>query len=111
MLYKLLGASKKYSPEFHEVFAGVAFRDCFLFKILPEVRKLSEEGMEAKRNKECVAFRVSSQGDGCVPVLQVRRAFGDRWMVYGRENVAGLDPRSRGQEENMEAEGGVGLIK
>jgi hypothetical protein len=112
MLYKLLGASKKYAPESHEVFAGVAFRDCFPFKMLPEVRKLSEEGMEAKRNKECVAFRVSSQGDGCVPVLQVRRAFGDRWIVYaGRENVTGLDLRSRGQEENMEAEGGVGLKK
>jgi hypothetical protein len=112
MLYKMLGVSKKYVPESHEVFAGIAFRDCFPIEMLPEVRKLSEEGMEAKRNKECVAFRVSSQGDGCVPVLQVRRAFGDRWIVYaGRENVAGLDPRSRGQDKNMEAEGRVGLKK
>jgi hypothetical protein len=95
MLYKMLGVSKKYVPESHEVFAGIAFRDCFPIEMLPEVRKLSEEGMEAKRNKECVAFRVSSQGDGCVPVLQVRRAFGDRWIEYaGRENLTGLDPRS-----------------
>jgi hypothetical protein len=95
MLYKMLGASKKYAPESHEVFAGTAVRDCFPIEMLHEVRKLSEEGMEAKRNRECVAFRVSSQGNGCVPVLQVRRAYGGRWMVYARrERVARLDPRS-----------------
>jgi hypothetical protein len=116
MLYKMLGVSKKYAPESHEVFAGIAVRDCFPSEVLPEVKKLSEEGMKAKRNNECVAFRVSSQGDGCVPVLQVRRAYGDRWMVYARrERVAGPDPRSRGQDEKMEdgkeAAGDVGLKK
>jgi hypothetical protein len=62
MLYKMLGVSKKYVPESQDVFAGVAFRDCFPFELLPEVRRLSGEGMEAKRNGECVAFRVTSTG-------------------------------------------------
>jgi hypothetical protein len=111
MLYKMLGVSKKYAPESHEVFAGIAFRDCFPFKMLPEVKRLSGEGMEAKRNGECVAFRVSSQGGGCAPVLQVRRAYGDRWVVYVRgERLAKPDPRSdprpRGRDLSMEAEKG-----
>jgi hypothetical protein len=107
MLYKMLGVAKKYAPESHEVFAGIAFRDCFPFKMLPEVKRLSGEGMEAKRNGECVAFRVSSQGAGCVPVLQVRRAYGDRWVVYvGGERPARPDPRPRGRDLGLEAEKG-----
>jgi hypothetical protein len=105
MLYKLLGVSKKYAPESHEVFAGIAFRDCFPFEMLQEVRRLSGEGMEAKRNGECVAFRVTSQGGGAIPILQIRKAHGDRWAVYVRmERPMRPEPRPRSRVPSMEVE-------
>jgi hypothetical protein len=107
MLYKLLGVSKKFVPESHEVFAGIAFRDCFPFEMLPEVRRLSGEGKEAKQNGECVAFRVMSQGGGAGPVLQIRRAHGERWAVYGRkERSTRSGQRSRSLKRSMEVERG-----
>jgi hypothetical protein len=111
MLYKLLGVSKKFAPESHDVFAGIAFRDCFPFERLPEVKRLSGEGMEAKRNGECVAFRVTSQGGDAVPVLQIRRAHGERWAVYVRkERSTRPGQRSRSLELSMEVERGEGEV-
>jgi hypothetical protein len=105
MLYKLLGVAKNFVPESHEVFAGIAFRDCFPFEMLQEVRRLSGEGMEAKRNGECVAFRVTSQGGGAIPILQIRRAHGDRWAVYVRmEKPTRPEPRPRSRVPSMEVE-------
>jgi hypothetical protein len=42
----------------------VSFRDSLPYEMLGEVRKLSAEGMEAKRVGKIVAFRVSAQGAG-----------------------------------------------
>jgi hypothetical protein len=112
MLYKMLGVSKKYVPESHVVFAGIAFRDCFPFEMLPEVRRLSGEGKEAKRNGECVAFRVMSQGGGAGPVLQIRRAHGERWAVYVRkERSTRSGQRSRSLKSSMEVERGEGEVE
>jgi hypothetical protein len=105
MLYKMLGVAKKFVPESQAVFAGVAFRDCFPFDLLPEVRRLSGEGMEAKRHGECVAFRVTSTGGGSVPVLQVRKAYGERWSVYVRNERKRAEQRPRSLERGMEVEG------
>jgi hypothetical protein len=64
ILYSMLALNRELDKKMYDVFKAVSFRDSLPYEMLGEVRKLSAEGMEAKRVGKIVAFRVSAQGAG-----------------------------------------------
>jgi hypothetical protein len=59
-----------------------------------------------------MAFRVMSQGGGAGPVLQIRRAHGERWAVYGqKERSTRSGQRSRSLKRSMEVKRGEGEVE
>jgi hypothetical protein len=81
----MLALNRLHDPEMYEVFKGASFRDSFPYEMLGEVRRLSAEGMAAKRAGNIMAFRVSAQGPECIPVLSVKYKNGEKWAVYAAE--------------------------
>jgi hypothetical protein len=82
ILYRMLGVARQHAPESARIFRYVAFRDNFPMEYMEDVKKLVSDGMEIKRSGAAGSFRIVSQGDACIPVLQIRKAPGKRWRVH-----------------------------
>jgi hypothetical protein len=69
---------------------------------MEDVKKLVSEGMEIKRSGAAGSFRIVSQGDACIPVLQIRKAPGKRWRVHvPGAPKKGRAPNNRLDQDNL----------
>lgn len=102
ILYRMLGAARQHAPESARIFRYVAFRDHFPMEYMEEVKKLVAEGMEIKKSGAAGSFRIVSQGDACIPVLQTRKAPGERWRVHVPDaSKKGEAPNNRPNQNNL----------
>jgi hypothetical protein len=84
-LFRSLAHAKMEMPDLHEMFRGVAFRDCLPQKHREEVKKMVAEGLEMKNAGEVAAFRVVARGPSCSPVLQKKMKNSVKWQEHNQE--------------------------
>jgi hypothetical protein len=98
----------------------ISCRDAFPKKRVNDSKMLVQKGMALRRNGQIAYFRVIAQGDGCIPVLEVKHWLGSggqvsaRWEVFTGEErpplavpmPAGNGGRGRGGRGGAAARGG-----
>ena len=93
---------------------GVAFRDCFPKELIPDSRRLVQQGKALKNNRQVELFKVKvvARGPGVIPVLEVKKkASGGgltKWEVFKLQMQAGGTNKAvEPEKERKEVEGGM----
>jgi hypothetical protein len=85
ILYRNLAITNKWAPDSARIFRQISFRDAFPKEYMENVRRLVAKDKDIKKKGNISSFGIISQGDACIPVLQIRKKSGEKWRVYLEE--------------------------
>jgi len=70
--YRAVAKATQSGTEAGRQMQGTSCRDAFPKKYIADAQRLIQQGKALRSNGKIAAFRVTAQGPGCIPVLQVR---------------------------------------